>query len=216
MRVFTALALAFVMLGAAAPAGQRPSAADLTARIQARYASVRDFRADFTQTTRSALLPQTDVSSGTVRVQKPGLMRWDYTEPEKQVAGSDGREWYFYVEADRVVTYAPLPEPGEENTALLFLAGRGNLATDFTSYLPADQTNAAEWHLSLAPRRKEADYEYLVLMVDRQSLRLAGLETVEADGGRSTIRFANYRENVGLKASEFAFTPPRGTEVIRR
>ncbi|HUF47008.1 MAG TPA: outer membrane lipoprotein carrier protein LolA, partial [Vicinamibacterales bacterium] len=175
----------------------------------------RDFRADFTQTTRSAMLPQTTVNHGTVKVRKPGLMRWEYIEPEKQTVGTDGKDFYMYIAADRVVTYTPLPEPGDENTALLFLAGRGNLVSDFTAYLPADQPDD-EWHLSLAPRRREADYEYVVLMVDRRSLRLNGLETVEQDGSRSTIRFSNYRENVGLEPLEFAFTPPRGTEIIRR
>jgi outer membrane lipoprotein carrier protein len=217
MRLALACPLALVALAAAAtPATQRPTAQDLTARVQARYRAVRDFRADFSQTTRSSLLPQTRVDSGSVKVQKPGLMRWEYTDPEEQIFGSDGKEFYLYVAADRVVTYTPVPEPGDENTALLFLAGRGDLVSDFTSYLPAEQPSDAEWHLSLAPRQKEADYEYIILMVDRRSLRFTGLETVEADGARSTIRLSNYRENVGLKASEFAFTPPRGTEIIRR
>jgi outer membrane lipoprotein carrier protein len=212
----TAAALALGLL-AAAPAAQQqqPAAGDLARRIQARYESVRDFTAAFTQTTRSALLPQTSVTSGTVKIRKPGLMRWEYVEPEKQTVGSDGTDFYVYVPADRVVTYSALPKPGEEDTALLFLAGRGNLATDYITRLPAEQP-AGQWRLALTPRRAQDDYSVVVLMVDRRDLRLLGLEWSEHDGGGSTIRFTNYRENVGLKPAEFQFTRPRGVEAIRR
>jgi outer membrane lipoprotein carrier protein len=210
----TVAALALAAL-AAAPAAQEPTADELARRIQARYESVRDFTAEFTQTTRSALLPQTSVERGTVKIRKPGLMRWEYDEPEKKVAGSDGTDFYVYVAADRVVTFTPLPKPGEESTALLFLSGRGNLATDYSTHMPADQP-AGEWHLALTPRRAQDDYSYVILMVDRRNLRMQGLETVEPDGGRSTIRFTNYRENVGLGPGDFRFVTPRGVEAIRR
>jgi outer membrane lipoprotein carrier protein len=206
--------VAVAMLGTAVWA-QQPSAGDLARRVQARYESVRDFTASFTQTTKSALLPQTAITTGTVKIRKPGLMRWEYVEPEKQTVGSDGTDLYFYVPADRVVTYSALPKPGEEDTALLFLAGRGNLATDYSTHMPAEQPDG-EWHLALTPRRRLDDYDHVVLMVDRRDLRLRGIEWFERDGGRSTIRFANYRENVGLKAAEFQFTRPRGVELIRR
>jgi len=209
------VALAALAVSAAAPQGRQPTADELARRIQTHYEAVRDFTADFTQTTRSALLPQTSVERGTVKIRKPGLMRWDYVEPEKKVAGSDGVDFYVYVVADRVVTYTTLPKPGEENTALLFLSGRGNLATDYSSHMPAEQP-PGEWHLALTPRRAQDDYSYVILMVDRTTLRLRGLETVEQDGSRSTIRFTNYRENVGLEAGAFAFSTPRGVEAIRR
>ena len=212
-----AAALALAWLAAAPLAqGQRPPGADdLARRLQARYETIRDFTADFTQTTRSALLPQTSVDRGSVKMRKPGLMRWDYVEPEKKIAGSDGTDFYIYVVADRVVTFTALPAPGEESTALLFLAGRGNLATDYLAHLPAEQP-PGEWHLALTPRRAQGDYAHAILMVERPSLRLLGLETVDDQGGRSTIRFSRYRENVGLRASDFTFTRPRGVEVIRR
>jgi len=214
MRIGLAL-WALAALTVAAPKARQPAADELARRIQARYESVRDFTAEFTQTTRSALLPQTSVERGVVKIRKPGLMRWEYLEPEKKIAGSDGVDFYVYVVADRVVTFTSLPKPGEENTALLFLSGRGNLATDYSTHMPADQP-PDEWHLALTPGRAQDDYSYVILMVERRSLQLRGLETVEHEGGRSTIRFTKYRENVGLRPGDFTFTTPRGVEAIRR
>jgi NAD+ synthase (glutamine-hydrolysing)/outer membrane lipoprotein carrier protein len=114
-----------------------------------------------------------------------------------------------------VVTIDPLPPIDAQPTPLLFLSGRGDLTTDYRPHLPADQPEG-EWHLALAPRRAQEDYAYLVLIVDRRTLGVRGIETVEEDGSRTTIRFSRVRENVGLEPAEFTFTPPRGVEVIRR
>lgn len=213
MRSFPLVALIIAAAGLPAPA-QQPSADDLARRVQTRYQTVRDFSADFAQTTRSAMLPQTTTEHGRVRILKPSRMRWDYLEPDRKIVGADGDETYFYVIADRVVTFTPLPAPGEEDTALMFLAGRGDLTRDYRTHMPASQP-AGEWHLALTPHTSQ-DYAYLVLVVDRKTLQIRGLDTYDEQGGLSSIRFTNYRENQGMKPGEFEFTPPAGVEVIGR
>jgi outer membrane lipoprotein carrier protein len=213
MRPFlvTALVLTAAGLGSAR---QQPAAGDLAGRIQARYERVRDFTADFTQTTKSALLPQTTTERGRVKILKPSRMRWDYLEPERKIVGADGDESYFYVVADRVVTFSPLPPPGTEDTALMFLAGRGDLTRDYLTHMPAAQP-PGEWHLALTPHASQ-EYSYLVLIVDRKTLQIRGIDVYDEQGGLSSIRLTNYRENQGLKPAEFELTPPPGVEVIGR
>jgi outer membrane lipoprotein-sorting protein len=50
--------------------------------------------------------------------------------------------------------------------------------------------------------------------VDRQSLQIKELTAGDAQGGRSTFRFSDFKENVGLADKTFVFTVPRGTDVI--
>lgn len=214
MRFIWTLA-AVVALAAPAPVQSRPEAAELAARLQRHYETVRDFTAEFTQTTHSGLLPQATVESGVVKVKKPGRMRWTYESPQKKIVGADGEDLYLYVAEDRVVTYVALPAPDEALTALLFLTGHGNLTRDFRTHLPADQPDG-EWHLLMTPVRPQDDFDLLTLMVDRRTLAFVGIETRDEQGGRSTIRFTRYRENVGLRDGEFDFVPPRGVEAIRR
>ena len=71
-------------------------------------------------------------SEGTVQIKKPGKMRWDYTAPEKKLFVSDGSTIYLYVPADKQVIVSPVPADDSATTAVLFLAGKGNLARDFT------------------------------------------------------------------------------------
>ncbi|RPJ84431.1 MAG: hypothetical protein EHM13_04315, partial [Acidobacteria bacterium] len=58
------------------------------------------------------------------------------------------------------------------------------------------------------------EYDWLVLVLDRQSLQIRRLVTADAQGGTSTFAFSRIRENVGLPDKTFTFTIPRGVDVI--
>ena len=55
----------------------------------------------------------------------------------------------------------------------------------------------------------------MTLVVDPRSLAIRGLVTVDAQGGESQFSFTNLKENVGLADKEFAFTVPRGVDIVR-
>ena len=202
---------AIATVGAQAP----PTAPDLARRLQAHYSTVRDFKADFTSTTRGGVLPQTSSEKGTVLVKKPGRMRWTFTGDEKKDIVADGSTIYTWLHADRQVYVSPIPKGDDAPTALLFLMGRGDLVRDFTPSLAATQPEG-EWQLVLKPKSPQAEFVTLTLMVDRQSLAMRGFTTVDADGGTATWRFARLQENPGLPDSEFEFKMPKGVEVIKK
>lgn len=191
-----------------------PTAAALAARIQAHYDTVRDFTADFTQRQTSPLLPKPVVDRGEVKIKKPGRMRWTYATGDRDEFVSDGTTLYAYFRGDRQVTPTPLPRDEEASSALLFLAGRGNLTRDFDAALAAEQP-ADEWHLVLTPRSTQADFETLTLEVDRRTLSLRGLIATDEQNGTRAFRFTNLRENRGLSDREFEFVIPRGVEIRR-
>jgi len=188
-----------------------PSAADLARRIQAHYDTVHDFTADFTQSQTSGVLPQASVERGTVKIKKQNRMRWIYAAPEKKEFVADGSRIYSYFPADKYVMISPLPGPEDASTPLLFLSGRGSLVADFTSRLAPDQPDG-EWHLSLVPKTRQ-DFTSLTLAVDRTSLALRGLTVHDDQGGVSTFRFTDLRENRHLADREFSFTIPKGVEI---
>ena len=207
--------LAGLTLSVAQPAARQapPSAGQLAGQLQAHYDKVKDFTADFTQTFRGVALPQQTTERGRVSVKKPYRMRWTYTAPEKKELVADGIQFWDYRPIDKVVLVQPLPKEGQASTALLFLAGRGNLTRDFTSSMPATQPEP-EWHLALVPKSPQADFTSLVVHMDRKTLALRGLVKTD-DTGTWTYRFQNLEENVGLADKTFTFTPPRGVEIIR-
>jgi len=206
---------AIAVNGLAARAGQgtAPTAPELAARLQKRYESIRDFTADFTQTYGGVLQRKTATERGKVLVKKPNRVRFTYESPEKKIFVSDGTVFRSYYQEDRAGSEYPLPKENEASTALLFLAGRGNLVRDFTPGM-AEGAPSTEWHLGLVPATKQADFDTLTLFVDRQSLALLGFQTVDAQG-TNTIRFTNLKENTAIPDSAFVFHFPAGTAISR-
>src|SRR5262245_62191005 len=147
MRLLVAL-VSTVLLSASANSQAPPAADQLARQLQSHYDQVKDFKASFTQTFRGVALPQQTNERGDVKVKKPYRMRWTYTAPEKKELVTDGLQIWDYRPIDKVVLVRPLPKEGEASTALLFLAGRGNLLRDFTVSMPQAQPEA-EWHLAL-------------------------------------------------------------------
>lgn len=212
MRTLLAISLAAISAVAVGAGQEAPNAATLASRIQAHYTTVRDFTADFTLTQTSAMLPKPVEERGDVKIKKPSRMRWTYQTSSKQQFVSDGTRLYSYFPQDRYVTTTALPKGNEASTALLFLAGRGDLTRDFTASVP-DQQPPGEWRLLLKPKALQADFKTLTLDVDRATLALRGFTVVDDQGAISKFRFANLRENRGLADKEFEFTIPKGVEL---
>jgi outer membrane lipoprotein carrier protein len=199
---------------ASAAAQSAPSAAELAARIQTRYDTVRDFTADFTQTQTSGISRTTSVDRGHVSIKKPGRMRWVTTTGSRSELVADGTQVYFYLPKDKLVQVSAMPTDTQASTALLLLAGRGDLTRDFTVD-PKVDAGASEWRITLSPKAANADFKTLTLAVDRTSLQMRGLTVVDPQGGVQRFEFTNLRENRGIADSTFAFTIPKGVDVRR-
>jgi outer membrane lipoprotein carrier protein len=202
-----------VSLGAAGAQRLSLDPVALARALQQRYETIRDFSADFVQTYRGGVLRTQTRERGTVTIKKPGRMRWLYTSPEKKEFVSDGRRFYTYIAQDRQVIISDVASEDDPRTPALFLAGKGDIARDFTPAY-ADAPVPGTVGLKLTPRRAESDYEYLVVAVDPSTLQIRGLTTKDPQGGESTLVFSNLKENRGISDKEFAFRIPRGVEVI--
>jgi outer membrane lipoprotein carrier protein len=190
-----------------------PPAADVAAALQRKYDAIKDFSASFSQTYEGGVLKRKTTESGTVYIKKPGKMRWDYTSPQKKLFVSDGQTMFMYFPSDKQVMRNPVPEQDEATSAMLFLMGKGDVTRDFTVRYGeggSDETYA----LRLDPHKRQAEYDWLAVTVDRKTLQIRALAAGDSQGGQSTFTFTNFKENGGLADKMFQFTIPRGTEVI--
>jgi outer membrane lipoprotein carrier protein len=208
------------LLGACCAVGlltaAEPSPAELAQALQRKYDGIRDFSADFVHTYRGGVLKKQLTEKGRLLIKKPGKMRWEYREPEEKLFVSDGLKLYSYIPQDKQVMVGTVPQENSATTPALFLSGKGSLTRDFTPSagdLPAG-TPPGTKALKLVPKTPQAEYDYLVLLVDPGTLTLRGLVTTDAQGGTSSIAFGNLKENVGLADKEFEFKIPRGVDVV--
>jgi outer membrane lipoprotein carrier protein len=219
MRVAVSLIAAAIGAFVAAPPvrSAEPTAAEFATALQQKYERIRDFSASFVQSYAGGVLKKKlGEERGTLWVKKPGKMRWDYKTPDEKQLVSDGIKTYFYIPEDKQVYVASLPADDSVSARILFLAGKGNLARDFTPSLvvaPAGAPAGAKT-LKLVPRAAQADFEWLMLFVEPGTLALRGLASTDAQGGTSTFVFNNVKENVGISDKLFEFKMPRGVELI--
>jgi outer membrane lipoprotein carrier protein len=193
-----------------------PTAAELAQSLQRKYDGVRDFSAEFVHSYQGGALRKQVSERGRVLIKKPGKMRWEYTSPEPKLFVSDGTKIYSYIPQDKQVIVSSVPKDDQATMPTLFLAGKGNLTRDFTPALvelppgfPSD-TQA----LKLVPKSPQREYEWIILAVDPVRLQIRGLQSVDAQGGTSTLSFTSLKENIGVADKEFAFTIPRGVDLV--
>ena len=194
---------------------QSPSADAVARDLQKKYDRVNDFSADFVHSYRGGVLKQQATESGRMMVKKPGQMRWDYTAPEKKTFVSDGHKMYSYLPKDRQVIVGTVPVQDQAATPVLFLTGNGNIARDYAvAFDKVPEAPAGSIALRLTPRKREAEYDWLTLVVEPDTLNLLMLITLDPQGGRSAFTFSNLKQNIGLADNLFVFTMPRNVDVV--
>jgi len=191
-------------------------ATQLAQSLQKKYDGITDFSADFIHSYEGGVLRKTITERGRLLIKKPGKMRWEYAVPEEKTFVSDGVKLYSYIPKDKQVIVASVPPQDQATTPTLFLAGKGNLTRDFTaSIVPAPPgMPAGSQALKLVPKTKQRDYDWLILVVEPETLNLRGLVTVDAQGGKSSFSFLNLKQNIGIADKEFTFKIPRGVDVV--
>jgi outer membrane lipoprotein carrier protein len=214
-RILTAVLAVVGLCAPIAAAPAQPSASEVAAALQRKYDGIRDFSADFVHEAVSGVLRKKLVERGTLLVKKPGLMRWTYKDPEDKTFVSDGRRMYMYTPADNQVIVSPVPPDDQATTAVLFLSGKGRLTRDFEVSFAPGGAGADTYALHLQPKLPERDYDWLEIVVDRSTYQLRSLTAADKQGTRSTFLFSNFKENVGLQDKAFAFSIPRGADVIQ-
>jgi outer membrane lipoprotein carrier protein len=217
-RLTSVLAVAAVVATVSAQQGAsaETTAEELVQALQRRYDSIKDFSADFVHRYQGGVLRKTISERGHVLIKKPGKMRWDYTEPEKKLFVSDGLRIYSYIPQDKQVIVSAQPRDNETTTPALFLAGKGNLTRDFTPSLVGNPAGSAPngRSLKLVPKSRQPDYDWLIFTLDPATLAIQGLVTMDAQGGESAFFFTHLKENTGVADKEFAFSIPRGVDVV--
>lgn len=169
--------------------------------VQAFYEQTRDLEAEFVQTYTYAAFGRTQTSHGTLRVKKPGKLRWDYAEPAKKTIVVNGSRLVQY-EPD--VNQAYVDERFDStamSAAVTFLLGTGSLEKEFN--LAGD----AEGRLVLTPKVPDARLERVVLTVGATG-EVTATRVVDGSGNVNELVFKKLRRNVGLRDATFVLDLP--------
>lgn len=209
-RLLPGLAWAAWGLALATPAALAADADARLARLVAAYDGVRTLAATFTQETRFPGFPRPRTYAGTLELERPDRMRWDYTEGSAQQVYVRGRTVTVYVPESRQAIESRLSPASDQQVPLQLLADVTRIPD--TYHVAAGEGDDA---LLLTPRTPGAgapEAVYLWLspdtgLIDRVRLELPG-------GSRSDLTFRDVRANVPIDPARFDFTLPAGVHRV--
>jgi len=202
------LALALPALGASAFA-QAPIAAALAKQVDEHYNRLQSLQARYTERYQGMGLDRTETGNLTLR--KPGRMRWAYDTPAGKLFILDGKDAISYTPGDAQAQRIPEKQLDDLRSPLRFLLGHTELAKELDG-LNLTVVNGG-YTLSGTPKGMQQRIHSLALTVDAAGA-IHAMRIEETDGAVTTFSFADMRENIPTRDSDFTFTPPPGVAIV--
>lgn len=192
--------------------------------LQSRYSNVQTLTASFSQLSKNAALDMTETSSGSVQFKKPGMMRWDYSEPEKQVLTLNKNEVRFYQESENQGFIDNVSQVLLSDLPVSFLAGIGNIKDSFNLISGCNGSDGTI--LTLSPKQKttgqnsgkieEAKIKELKIIVEDSSFLPKGASVLDSSDNETAILLSKLFIGEEIKDSSFTFNFPRGADVVNK
>lgn len=172
-------------------------------------------RADFTQTFIPAGFSSGDVESGTLSLDLPACLRWDYTEPYAKAFLLCDDTAYLWNPGDptgRRYTVDREREPGLD----LVLLSVDQLRQRYRIESEAPPGDASRLIVRLVPRQGSAEQgpseiTEARLEIDRETDRVVGLAYTDDEGNETRFEIDDYR-SLGKSEAPSPFVPPSDLE----
>ena len=210
--IIVLLAGALCLAPAAARAAEATPPLDyILGQLEKRY-TCSQFAAEFVQQSTVKSMEITDFASGRMYVRHPGMMRWEYESPEKQVIITDGKKLWIYRPLDNLVMVGGAPVFFRDGKGASFLSDIGLVRRKFD--ITMNKPEGEHFHeLRLVPKERTLNIAEIRLSVTPRTYEIARIVTVNDYGDDTRIEIVNPRFNANLAPSLFSFEIPPGADV---
>jgi len=198
--------LALAALAAFVPLAAAAGAVDA---FLAFTAASRSATARFEQQVFDRSGKQVDRSSGAFAFSRPGRFRWSYDKPVRTVIVADGTRLWIHDEDLNQVTVRPMDRALSATPAAL-LAGQGDVTAVFT-LREAGAADGLDW-LEAVPKERDTGFD--LVRIGMKGTAPAAMELHDSLGGRTVLRFPEFRAGARVDPDTFRFTPPKGADVL--
>jgi outer membrane lipoprotein carrier protein len=183
---------------------------DVAQRVDRHYNQLHSLKAAFTETYEGMGRRRTE--SGTLLLAKPGMMRWDYSQPAGKLFLLDGKYAWFYTRGSAQVQRAPAKQLDDLRSPLRYLLGHTQLEKEMVNLHLAVNGNGT-YTLVGQPKGQEQRIPKMAMTVSGEGTILA-IEAEENDGSTTHFTFAGEQVNAAAPAGSFRFVPPAGVSVV--
>ena len=182
-------------------------------RMEAHYTD-KSFKAEFAQESTLKAMDITDFATGKMYVRYPGMMRWEYDKPEKQVIITDAKKLWIYRPADNQVMVGSAPAFFSDGKGASFLSDIKLIRQKFKISLEQSKDDFF-YELKLQPIEKTLDVTDIRLSVTKNTFIVIRIVTYNSYGDENRIELLNHQFNVKLDDKLFSFDIPPGTDVLQ-
>ena len=190
-----------------------PSLTEVIERVEKTY-DVPGFTAHFFQESTIKAMEITDSASGKIFVKRPGMMRWEYEKPDKQIIITNGDKLWIYKPEDNQVLLGKAPAFFGDGKGAGFLADIKILRRKF-SISRGDPKDDRYFNLKLVPLEKTIELAEIILAVSKKTFKVDKIVTYNLYGDENRIDLINSRFDVLPDTSLFTFTIPEGVDVLQ-
>lgn len=184
-----------------------PSFADDSQALQDQLASLKSFKAQFSQKVTDKQGQAVMQGEGTIALQQPMMIRWQQTNPDDTLFVSNGDKTYYFDSFAEQVTIMQTSSL-IDSTPFVLLTSKDPAQWEKYSVLA---TNSG---FSVTPNKGvESQVEQLDITFAGNEQGLAKLVVTDNSGQLSSFTFNDEQVNTPLDKSTFEFTPPEGVEI---
>jgi len=197
---------------ATAPVATPTSANEIVDKVQKFYGEIKQVSAQFRQAVTYDTFGSTKTSDGTVFIQKPGKMRWDYLEKKKtrtvvKKSFISNGSYLYMVEHDNKQVMKKNLAQDLMPVAVSFLYGKGDLKTEFNAALDTTGKYGSKEDLvlKLTPKKASAQYKNLYLVVATKDFHVTQSVIIDSANNVNHFRFFAPDFQKPIKDSWFEF-----------
>jgi outer membrane lipoprotein carrier protein len=186
--------------------------------IEARYRKAVTMKANFEQTTESAVTKVRKTTAGTLWFKQPGRLKWDTTRPSPELLISDGKTFWHYTPP-----FDPA-DPSEKGQVIvrdakkvgsklaeLILAGRFSGIPGFSLKKGKD----GAWTFTPSKEFRGENVQTARLWVDEKNRVVDRVEIRFKSGNFTDLRLNGVVLGEEIPDREFTFDPPPKTDIVR-
>ena len=151
------------------------------------------------------------MESGTLRLRKPGRMRWDYSDPAGKLFLADGKNIYLYTPNNNQVEKMRMKESEDMRVPLAFLLGKLNFSKEFKEFESREE-DGLTW-ITGKPTSDSLPYTKVVFAIG-SDFRIHRVQVTGYDRSITDFVFDQEKINPPMDSKIFRFQMPVGAKLV--
>lgn len=173
------------------------------------FAEFKTMSGAFSQTLIDGRGKITQGVSGRFWLERPGRFRWDYQQPYEQLIVANGTKvWIYDADLEQVTVKDQMQAMGSAPAQLLSQPDSLDKNFNVTALGTSD---GLTWY-ELTPKDTETGFDAVKMAFSQGGLK--AMELADTLGQTTILRFTEIERNQAIDPGLFAFSPPKGVDVI--